>query len=214
MKRFFILAICCFSYFPAVNACDFPLPEIKTNEFISDKTVFWGRATAKKWDRHTKMSVEGNFPTSTYLDVTVFRTLKGNVDDSLKVWLSETSCGIDVPLGQTALFIVRPLGKSEYYADQLTSSIASDRAVISLLKLGIDVQVGGYAYPPEPGWLESEYWEKWLKDCESDETNLGVHPCLSRDVLKQISDAYETEYEDVQNIPWPKRKAWWARFKQ
>ena len=195
-------------------ACDFPLPEIKTSEFISEKTVFWGRATAKKWDRHTKMSVEGNFPTSTYLDVKVFRPLKGKVDDSLKVWLSETSCRIDVPLGRTVLFVVKPTGKSDYYADQLTSSIASDRAVISLLKLGIDVQVGGHAYPPEPGWLDSEHWKKWLKDCESDEANEGAHHCLSLDDLKDITQAYKTEYEEVENIPWPKPKPWWARFKK
>ncbi|MEP1230197.1 MAG: hypothetical protein ABJG88_05940, partial [Litorimonas sp.] len=118
MQRFFILAICYFSFFTAANACDFPFPEVKTSEFISDKTVFWGRATAKKWDRHTKMRVEDNFPTSTYLDVEVIRPLKGKIGKDFKVWLSETRCGIDVTLGQVFLFVVRPIGKSDYYADK------------------------------------------------------------------------------------------------
>ena len=212
MKRLFVLAICYFGYFPAANACDFPLPEIKTSEFISDKTVFWGRATAKKWDRHTKMSVEDNFPTSTYLDVEVIRPLQGKISKDFKVWLSESSCGIDVTLGRVSLFVVRPIGKSDFYADQLTSSIASDRAVISFLKLGMDVQVGGVFYPPSLVTLKYERWQKWLEACESAEPNDRPHECLSLPVLKEISDAYDMEYEEVESLAFAKAKPWWSRF--
>lgn len=214
MKRLFILAICCFSYIPVVNACDFPLPELKTSEFVSDKTVFWGRATAKKWDRHTKISDGMGFPTSIYVDVEVIRPLIGNVDKTSKVWLSETGCGIDVPLGQIFLFVVKPMGKSDYYADQLTSSIASDRAIISLLKLDIDVQVGGGSYPPSLGTLKWESWQKWLEACESNETSARPNNCLSLPDLKDISQAYDREYEDVENAALVKAKPWWAIFKK
>ena len=212
MKWFIVFTICFLIYSPTVSACDFPPPDIKTSEFVSNKTVFWGRATAKKWNPDSTMSIEDNFPTSTYLDVEVIRQLKGKVGKNSKIWLSETSCGIDVPLGQINLFVVKSIGRSDFYADQLTSSLASDRAIISLLKLDFDVQVGGNAYPPDPGWLESKHWKEWLKACETNEE--PYYNCLSLDKLKEISDAYEAEYEGVQKTASFKAKPWWLRFKE
>ncbi|GGX56093.1 hypothetical protein GCM10011309_01020 [Litorimonas cladophorae] len=212
MKWFLIIAFCFLSYPVTADACDFPPPDIKTSEFVSDKTVFWGRATAKKWDPDAVTSIENNFPTSTYLEVEVIRQLKGDVRKNTKVWLSETSCGIDVTLGNITLFVVKPIGGSDFYADMMVSSLASDRAIISLFKLDLDVQIGGHAYPPDPNWLEAPHWKKWLMTCQSDETNGRPQDCLSLDELEEITDAYETEYESVKNITWQKTKPWWKKF--
>lgn len=214
MTRFVLITICFLVYSPIANACDYELPEIKTSEYISDKTIFWGRATAKKWEPQAKIGGGTGFPTSIYADVEVIRPLKGTISKKSKIWLSQSSCGIYVPLGQVILFVVKPIGESDYYADQLTSSLASDQAIISLLKLDIDVKVGGGSYPPTLETLEYEYWKKWLSACESSTNTSKPDNCLSRPVLKKIAEAYDTEFEHVENIAMTEKKSWWPRFKK
>ena len=210
MKNFFGFLFFYFVFVQSVWACDYLIPDITTSEYISGKTVFWGFATAKKWDRNAKFNPEGDFPTSTYLEVEVLRGLKGKIGKETKIWLSETSCGIDPPLGEVFLFVVRPEGKSEYYADELTSTFASDKAIISLLKLNFDVKALGSSYPPSPDWLSSGTWEKWDKDCQSSDPNLRPNNCLNLSELEQISNAYDEEHEAVEKIFLTEANPWWA----
>ncbi len=211
MKGFFVFLFCYFSLVQSAWACDYQIPDITTSEYISGKTVFWGFATAKKWDRNAKFNPEGEYPTSTYIEVEVLRGLKGKIGKKTKIWLSETSCGIDPPLGEVFLFVVRPEGKSDYYADELTSTFASDRAIISLLRLDFDVQARGLSYPPSPDWLKSSNWEKWVNDCKSADPYVRPNNCLSLNELEEISNAYDEEYKEVEKIYLTEANPWWAR---
>ena len=54
MKRLLVFILCNFYVAQSAQACDYPSPDFTTSEYISEKTVFWGVATAKKWKRNTE----------------------------------------------------------------------------------------------------------------------------------------------------------------
>lgn len=212
MKKISIFAFFYFSFLPTTFACDFSPPEMKTSEFIADKAVFWGRATAKKWNPYSLKALEHS-TNSTFLDVEVIKPLKGEIGNHSKIWLdNKTSCGIDIPLGRIYLFVVKPIGNSDYFADMLTSSIVSNQAIISLFELDKDLQIGRYDYPPNLVTLEHNHWQEWFKNCQSAPVATRAENCLSLSELEEIYFAYQLEYEEVQNIASIKPKSWWERF--
>ncbi len=200
MIKIFITLILFFSFNFSAVACDWAPKEQKVSEFVSGKTIFWGRAVEAKWDKTVENDELGSVP-RVYNIVEVIKPIEGNVGRKVKVWADPSSCGTYIPLGIVQLIVVRPYQKNSFYTDQLISHGASEASIIAYLNEGIDISAKGSFYAPHITEEEME------TKCQN--TNASELPnfCVSKHILNEIYKVYKKENEIVKELT--NKKPWW-----